>query len=295
MGGVLAYRRLASPLHAARAPVGAAWLASLAFAALLSDHPLLLAAIAAASLGAARAAGLGARLRGPLRLAAYAAVPIVVINLLVSRQGLTVFARLGSLGPFGQGDLTLQALVYGAVIAVKVSILIVLGAVLTLAVDPDELLALCGRVSLRLALMVSLALRMLPLLAADSQRLAEAQRTRPDGGVRGLRGRALLLGAGVGGALDRALEVAATLELRGFAGARRLRVGVRRPLSRHDLAFLLSAAGVLALALAGTITGATSFGAYPLIRCPTSVVTGALCVALVAVSMLPFLDRRGVR
>jgi len=34
---------------------------------------------------------------------------VVLVNLLVSRDGLTVFARLGDLGPFGQGDLTLEA------------------------------------------------------------------------------------------------------------------------------------------------------------------------------------------
>ena len=51
------------------------------------------------------------------------ALPIVAINVLVSREGLTVFARLGDLGPFGQGDLTVEALVYGAVIALKVTLL----------------------------------------------------------------------------------------------------------------------------------------------------------------------------
>jgi hypothetical protein len=39
-------------------------------------------------------------------------------------RGLTVFARLGDLGPFGQGDLTVEALVYGAVIALKVTLMI---------------------------------------------------------------------------------------------------------------------------------------------------------------------------
>ncbi len=62
---------------------------------------------------------------------------------------------------------------------------------------------------------------MLPLLAADAQRLAEAQRTRPGGAPRGARGQVALLRAIVGGSLDRAMDVAATLEVRGFASARR--------------------------------------------------------------------------
>jgi energy-coupling factor transporter transmembrane protein EcfT len=61
---------------------------------------------------------------------------------------------------------------------------------------------------------------MIPLLAADSGRMAEAQRTRPGGAPTGARARVALLGAVIGGSLDRAMDVAATLELRGFAAAR---------------------------------------------------------------------------
>ena len=71
-------------------------------------------------------------------------MPIVLVNVLVSRDGLTVFARLGDLGPFGQGDLTVEALVYGAVIALKVTLLILITTLASLTVDPDELLRICA-------------------------------------------------------------------------------------------------------------------------------------------------------
>jgi energy-coupling factor transport system permease protein len=116
------------------------------------------------------------------------AVPIVAVNVLVSRQGLTVFARLGDLGPFGQGDLTVEALLYGAVIALKVTLLILISTLASLTVDPDALLRGLRRLSFRSALTASLTMRMIPLLAADAQRLAEAQRTRPDGVASGARG-----------------------------------------------------------------------------------------------------------
>jgi energy-coupling factor transport system permease protein len=179
---------------------------------------------------------------------------------LVSRQGLTVFARVGDLGPFGQGNLTLEALVYGAVIALKLTLLIVITTLAGLAVDPDELLRAFRRLSFRSALTASLATRMLPVLAADAQRLAEAQRTRPGRRPRGARARVLLLGAVIGGSLDRALEVAATLEVRGFASAPRAPRNAR-PWSRHDLAFAASAAAILAIALLGRIAGAAFFNA----------------------------------
>ena len=215
------YRPLASPLHAARASVSALWAAALTAAVLLLFHPLALLALLIAVL----IAGAGAGVRGPLlrslRTALIVSVPIVVINVLVSRDGLTVFARLGDLGPFGQGDLTVEALVYGAVIALKVVLVIFVTTLASLTVDPDDLLRGVRRLSFRSALTASLAVRMIPLLAADAQRVAEAQRTRPGGMAAGARARVALLGAVVGGSLDRAMDVAATLELRGFAMAGR--------------------------------------------------------------------------
>ncbi len=334
MSRALFYRRLPSPLHAARAGVGALWALALSVAALLLYHPLALATLVLALLFAGIGAGVGRELRRALFTALIVALPIVFINVLVAREGLTVFARLGDLGPFGQGDLTVEALVYGAVVGLKVTVLILVSTLASLAIDPDEMLALVRPLSFRSALTASLATRMLPVLAADSQRLAEAQRTRPQeaasGGrlaLRGARGRVALLSAVLGGSLDRALDVAATLELRGYAAATRkpavsatdtrsaalARVSVpgftvagtqpliggpgrlRRPWSRHDLAFSASAVAVVALALAGRLTGAVYFDAYPELHMRMDAATIALCAALLASVLLPMADRRGIQ
>jgi energy-coupling factor transport system permease protein len=289
----LFYRRLASPLHAARAGVGALWAGSLALAALLLYHPLVLVALLAAVLCAGYGAGIGRMLARSMRTGAIVWLPIVLVNVLVSREGLTVFARLGDLGPFGQGDLTVEAVVYGAVIALKVMLLMLITTLAGLTVDPDEMLRILRRLSFRSALTASLATRMIPVLGADAQRLAEAQRTRPGGGPRGARGRVALLGAVIGGSLDRAMDVAATLELRGFATARRA-TRASRPWSRHDVAFLLSAAVVLALAILGRLGGVASFNAYPEIHAPVGAGTVALSLGLLAAVLLPFTDRRGI-
>jgi energy-coupling factor transport system permease protein len=289
----LLYRPLASPLHATRAGVAALWALALMAAAAVLYHPLGLAALIVAILGAGYAAGVGRELTRALRTALIIALPIVLINVLVSRQGLTVFARLGDLGPFGQGDLTVEALVYGAVIALKVTVLVLVTSLASLAIDPDALLRICRRLSFRSALTASVAVRMLPLLAADAQRLADAQRTRPDGGARGARARAALIGAVVAGSLDRAMDVAATLEVRGFAAAPRA-PRLRRPWSRHDLAFAATAFAILALALLGRLGGLAAFTAYPLVHVPFSAGLVVLCGALVLAALLPFCDRRGI-
>jgi energy-coupling factor transport system permease protein len=295
IGATLLYRRLASPLHATRATVAAAWVCAPIAATLLSESPLVLGALLFGVLGAGAGAGLGRELTRTLRTVLIVAIPIVLVNVLVYHEGLTVFARLGDLGPFGQGDLTVEALVYGATIALKVGLLMLTTTLASLAIDPDELLAVFRRHSFRSALTASLATRMIGVLSADSRRLAEAQRTRPGGGATGARARVRLLSAIVGSSLDRSMDVAATLELRGFAAGPRTRGrALRRPVSRHDRAFAVSAACVFALALLGRLAGAAPFDAYPLVRMPLSPATFALCAALPVAVLLPFADRRGI-
>jgi energy-coupling factor transport system permease protein len=307
MVATLFYRRLASPLHATRATVAAVWAGALLGATLLTDNPLVLGALAVGVLGAGMGAGVGAELARTSRTVLIVAVPIVAVNVLVSREGLTVFARLGDLGPFGQGNLTVEALVYGAVIALKVGLLMLVTTLASLTIDPDELLAAFRRRSFRFALTASLATRMIGVLSADAQRLAEAQRTRPRQAVRRGQstrggktrtrayGRVALLSAIVSSSLERSMDVAATLELRGFAaGGGRTAPRWRRPFSRHDCAFVASAACVLALALCGRLAGIAPFDPYPLVSMPVTVATPALCVVLAAAVMLPLADRRGI-
>jgi energy-coupling factor transport system permease protein len=291
---VLLYRRLASPLHATRAGVGALWCASLVAAAVLIDQPIVLLSLLVAVLVAGAASGVGRPLARSLRGAAYVAIPIVLVNVLVSRQGLTVFARVGDLGPFGRGDLTVEAVVYGLLIALRVTLTILATSLASLAVDPDEALRLLRRVSFRSAVTASVATRMLPVLSADAARLAEAQRTRP--GRRpgqGLRARAALVRAVVAGSLERAVDVAATLELRGYAAAGR-HASLSRPWSRHDVAFFASALAILALALLAGPGGLLPFATYPRIAAGIGPAVPAIAAALVLAVLLPFCDRRGV-
>jgi energy-coupling factor transport system permease protein len=285
---VYLYKRLPSPLHAARAGAAVAWACALVVAALAVENPVVLAVLGGAILAAGFAAGVGRALLRALRPGLAMAAPIALVNVLVARQGLTVFARLGDLGPFGQGDLTVEALAYGGVIALKVGLLPLIATLAVLGVDPDELLGAVRRLSFRSAVTASLATRMLGVLGADAQRLAEARRTRP-----ARVSRVALLSALVGSSLERALDVAATLELRGFALARRS-ARPRKPSSRHDLAFLASALGVVVLAVLARRPGIASFSAYPVLRCTVNGATLAVCAGLFVGVLAPFCDRRGV-
>ena len=171
------------------------------------------------------------------------ALVIAFVNMLVVRDGLTILARLGEVPPFGQVDLTLEALVYGALFGTRLLLVASAFAVFTVAVDPDDLLRVMRRASLRSALAATLAVRLVPVLAADAARIDEARRCRADGGGEGPAARVAVLRAVACGALDRALDVAATLEVRGYGAARRRRGGRRRAVVAARLGVLRQRGG----------------------------------------------------
>lgn len=279
----------ASPLHAARAAVGCALCAALALPALLFDQPLVLTAIVAAALAVGAAAGAGRRLLRVLAFAAPFALVIALLNPLIAQNGITVLARLGELPLLGRTDITLEALVYGAILGLRALALILCCALWAAVVDPDEVLRLFRRMSFRSALTATLATRMVPVLQRDARRLADAQRCRPGSPP----SRVALVSAVAAGALDRAVDVAAALEVRGYASGRR---PARRhvPLSRHDLAFGAVAAVLVVLALGARIAGAAAFEAYPALAGDWGPVTWGLAAALVVLPLVPFADRRGI-
>ncbi len=286
-----AYRRRASPLHATRASAASAYCAALAGSALIVTHPLMLGALLIAVVGAGCAAAVGTQMRRTLLFTGPPLVMLtVLVNVLVDRHGLTVFARLGSLGAFGRVDLTVEALVAGLITAARLVVVLLTGVLFTMAVDPDEWLALLGRLSFQSALIATVATRLVPVLGEDAARLAEAQRCRPDAPAG--HARLGVLRAVVAGALDRSLDVAAALEVRGYGLAARRR-RPRRALSRHDLAFAAAALGLLGLAVAAA-SGVARFDPYPLIRGAWGPVIVLVALATAIVALAPFADRRGI-
>ena len=285
----MSYQPRPSPLHAARAAAGAAYCASLALAALIVSSPLVLGAVTVAIIAAGAAAGVRRAIWRAARWAAILALAVVVINALVTRDGLTVILRFGQLPVLGHTDVTLEATAYGAVLGLRAAALILCGALYTAAVDPDEVLRLFRRVSFHSALTATLATRLVPLLVRDSRRLADAQRCRPGSPP----SRYSLLRAATAGALDRALDVAAALEVRGYGAARRP-PAYRRPWSRHDFAFSLAAVVIGTVAVAARALGWASLSAYPALHAPAGGPEVAVALVLLACALAPFADRRGV-
>jgi energy-coupling factor transport system permease protein len=271
---------------------------AVALAGLLFDHPLVLLALLAGIVVSGLAAGVGAEIARAARLALPLALLVALVNPLVSREGLTVIATGPVVPLLGALDVTLEALVFGVVAGLRVLLVVLAFALFAATVDPDELLRLFRRLSFRSALTASLATRLVPVIGRDAARLSDAYPLRAasaaDGGRRRLRRSATLTRALAAGALDRAVDVAAALEVRGYALAPRSRGGSRQqPWSRHDLAFALSAAAVIAFAFGARLAGVAAFDAYPSLEAAHGPLEPLLAVALVLAIVAPFGARRG--
>ncbi len=145
-------------------------------------------------------------------------------------------------------------------LALRLGVVMCAFAVHAATVDPDRVLRLLRPIASRSALTATLIARMVPLAAADYARLGEASALRGPGAAPA--GRAALARRLVAGSLDRAVDVAATLELRGYARARPARRAARAPLAARSGAPRLGARDRGRLDR-GCRTGAGGFRSYP--------------------------------
>ena len=284
MSLVPVYRDRPSALHASRAGAGAALCGALALTGALFLHPLILSAALAAIVLTGVVAGVGREIARSLRYALPFALLIALINPLVYPEGDTLLVRGGEF--LGRRiDITLEATAAGVFNGLRVVVIVTAFGLMSAAVDPDQLLRMFRRVSYRSALTASLATRLVPVLARDATRMSDAARCRPHP-----PGRLAVARAALAGSLDRAVDVAAALEVRGYAlGGRTMRR--HRPWSRHDWRVAGAATVIAAMALAGALTGVGSVEPYPSLEVETGPVEVALSAALVVVALSPFAGR----
>jgi energy-coupling factor transport system permease protein len=98
----------------------------------------------------------------------------------------------------------------------------------------------------------------------------------------------------VAGSLDRAVDIAATLELRGYARGAPRAGGGRRP-SRHSRLFALAGIAVVAVGVGAAAAGIGEFEAYPTIAIDADAPTLAVAAALPVLAASPFIAAGALR
>jgi energy-coupling factor transport system permease protein len=288
----LAYRRPAPPLADLGALAATAYFGSFALVAFSFANPLVLGAAAAGVAIAGTIAGARRALGVAVRYGLVLGVVFVAVNGIASQRGETIVARLGEVPLLGQVDVSAEALWEGAILAGRVVVVMMAFTVLSATVDPDRLLRALRPVAGRSALTATLITRLVPLAARDYARLSEANSLR--GPAAAPVGRAAMVRRLVAGSLDRAIDVAATLELRGYAqGAPRRPSG--KPPGRHSVSFAVAGLAICAAALAAALAGIGAAETYPRISIDLGTATLALAAVIPLAAWSPFALARASR
>ncbi|HEY2335497.1 MAG TPA: energy-coupling factor transporter transmembrane component T [Solirubrobacterales bacterium] len=288
MRSPFAYTPRPGPLQAASPAAAVTYLGALVAVAFLYSSPVVLAATGAGLILAGRLAGARKAVRAAFWMGLTLALLIVVVNALVVSRGETVLARLGEWPLLGQVDVTLEAIAEGAVLGLRAATVMVAFAVYSACVDPDRVLRALRPLAGRSALTATLVSRLVPVAAADAARLRDAAQLRGPGAAP--VGKAPLARRLLAGSLDRAVDVAATLELRGYSLDPPLdapRTKYRRGRSRYDRRFYATGATVLIASIAAKLTAAGAFHAYPTIELGVGPTTLALSALLVLSGLAP--------
>lgn len=292
MRSPLAYAKKRTPLARANAFAASVYLGSFAVVAFMFANPIVLAGVGAAVVVAGLMAKAGRAVRASARWALGLGIFVVAINGLVAQRGDTVLFHGLWLPLLGHTDVSAEALAEGGVLALRIGVVMMAFAVHSASVDPDRVLRMLRPLARRSALTATLIARLVPLAAADYVRLGEAAALR--GPAAAPVGRAALARRLVAGSLDRAVDVAATLELRGYAyGAPRSARG--GPRTRHGARFAAAGLAIVAGAIAARVAGVGSFDPYPSLSMAADAPTLAFAAALPVIAALPFVTARGWR
>jgi energy-coupling factor transport system permease protein len=301
----LQYRRKDTPIHRLNPLVKLAWGLAIVVLSLLLSHPFYILAIflcIALVMGSARVFKEWSTL---LKFGVWLGVAIIIINAVVSYQGEHVLLSAPFTIPvIGKPAITLEAIAFGAMMALKIIVIISAFAFINLTVHPDDVMSVLikAKIPYRSVLVVSLATRFIPCLIEDVGRISDAYRTRGvqlDAGnrFRRIRNRATILIPLLTNSLDRAVQVAEAMEARAF-GALQKRV-FYKPITISPLDFACLIAAILPLVLGIVICamGSGSYEFYPTLSTPwlssqRYALLVMMSICLVAILPLAILKKR---
>ena len=175
---------------------------------------------------------------------------MVLINPLVSHNGVTVLFVMND------NPVTLEALIYGVCAAVIIVSVLYWFRTFSQIMTSDKLLYIFGALSPKLALILSMALRYVPLFGSQYKKVKQTQKTlglyKEDNIVDNFRGSLRVFSIMITWALENGIITADSMTARGYGVGRRSRFSI----------FKFRKEDVLLLALSILLCGLTLFGMH---------------------------------
>jgi energy-coupling factor transport system permease protein len=261
------YEDKGSVIHNLNPLVKLVWAVSLTVVALILNHPVFLLALLLAILPVVALGKIWRKWVGLMQMALYLCLAITLINVLVNYHGLHVLWQADLKVPvLGYPAITLEALLFGTGMSLRLLTIVSLFAIVTLTIHPDDILQamLKAKIPHKSVLVVSLSTRFLPVLIADAERISTAQQSRGLQLARGnliqrIKNRTAVLLPLLSNSLDRTVQLAEAMESRAF-GSGKARV-FYKPISLKGLDWLGLVLCVLAV-ITAAVMGWEGWAAY---------------------------------
>lgn len=222
-----------------------------------------------------------ARKQGRLHLTfAILFIVMVLINPIVSHNGVTVLFVLND------APITLEALLYGIVAASMVIAVLYWFRSFTEIMTSDRLLYLFGKLSPKLALILSMGLRYVPLFSKQAKKINQSQTAlglyKEDNIVDRTRGGLRVFSVMVTWALENGIVTADSMTARGYGMGKRSHFSIFR-FRKSDYVLLVASLVLCILTCTSIGVGALDFTFYPsvkLAKISPMAMTGYLSYAL---------------
>ena len=210
---------------------------------------------------------------------------LFLVNPLVSHNGATVLFVLND------NPVTMEAAVYGAAAAVMVLSVVYWFRSFTQIMTSDKLLYIFGGLSPKLALVLSMGLRYVPLFSRQASKIRQTQTAlglyKEDNIVDRFRGGMRIFSVLVTWALENGIVTADSMAARGYGCGKRSHFSIFR-FSVPDALLLLTTLALFALTAVSIGYGALDFTYYPVIRPPeTSPLAVSGCVSYGLLALIP--------
>jgi energy-coupling factor transport system permease protein len=202
----------------------------------------------------------------------------------------------------GSPVITLEAIVFGAVMALKLGVIISVFSFINLTVHPDDIMAVLLKMRLpyKSVLVTSLSTRFVPCLVEDIGRISDGYRTRgvqldAGGWFKRVKNRGRISLTLLGNSLDRAVQVAEAMEARAFGtGTKRV---FYKEINISKIDALTLGVGLLPLAagIASRVLGYGDYRYYPSLSAIGSggwLIPVIILLLLAAILPLAFVKRR---
>jgi energy-coupling factor transport system permease protein len=253
-----------------------AWLIAAAVPAFALRNPLYLVLVLVAAwlvyFALGRETPLGSSWAGFVKVGMVFLALAIPFNALSVHAGQLVLFRLPESWPILGGPITVEAVIAGLVNGLGLLTILVVFAAFNAAVDHYQLLRATPAFLFQAGVVISIAITFVPQMVLSAKEIRQAQRIRGHR-FRGIRDLLPLIMPLLANSLERAVQLAESMETRGFGGA-------VTPLSRRQVVLLqVGTLSALLTLLAGLLIAAYS----PLVRAWGWIITLLGAAALLAI------------